>query len=238
MPIIPKSWQSWFTHFPPSRPPASFLRRQESTAQGRRRIMPIIPKSWQSWFTHFPPSRITTSFRSAKPRHSCEGRNPQGKGGGASCPSFPNHGNHGSPPFPLRITHVIPAKAGIHRARAAVHHAHHSQIMAIMVHPLSPLRIPHVIPAQAGTQRIRARARVAVHHAHHSQIMAIMVHPLSPFANPRHSCAGRNPQGKGGGASCPSFPNHGNHGSPTFPLRKPTSFLRRQESTGQGLGGC
>ena len=163
--------------------------------------MPIIPKSWQSWFTHTSPLRT-------------------------------------SPP-------VIPAQAGIHRARAAVHHAHHSQIMAIMVHPLLPPSQNHVIPAQAGTQRRRASARAAVHHAHHSQIMAIMVHPLPPSAHtPRHSCAGRNPKekgkGKGGGASCPSFPNHGNHGSPThlLPLRKTTSFLRRQESTGQGLGGC
>ena len=56
-------------------------------------------------------------------------------------------------------------------------------------------------------------------------------------ANPRHSCEGRNPQRKGGGASCPAFPNHGNHGSPTSPpSRPPTSFLRRQESTGQGQG--
>ena len=223
MPIIPKSWQSWFTHSPPFAPPRHSCEGRNPQGKGGGASFPSFPNHGNHGSPTLPPSRPPTpspenrnpkgkgggascpSFPnhgnhgsptlppSHHPRHSCEGRNPQGKGG-ASCPSFPNHGNHGSPtspPFakprhPEAHHHVIPAKAGIHRARAraAVHHAHHSQIMAIMVHPLSPFAPPTSFLRR---QESTAQGWRCIMPIIPKSWQSWFTHTSPPFAKPRHS---------------------------------------------------
>ena len=158
-----------------------------------------------------PPRQSRRQAPEARPRHSREGRNPEGNGRGRSLPHHSNPRTHPQlPPTPHR--RGVPAKRGSQGRGADA-----PPPPVALVSPHTPI----VVTAKAGIQgRGAAPGRLS-----RTPPRVVSCAPT------RHSCEGRNPEGNGRGRRAPPPTPVASPDSPT-PRRRGASRSARPAAVG------